>query len=169
MRVISKEQLKDRLRAFAVFAGIGVGAVAGFEMIIGGGFDPLTPAMMYARPEKTGAYERQYIPYTQTRRPYTPTRYSVTPATYELEPARAEGAELALAGGPSGEIGSSPDELDEAALRAQIELLYAAAQAGDVGFDEDLRTEYLPAPHTVGEDYSFVDSDITELTGAGGR
>lgn len=167
MRVISKEQLKDRLRAFAVFAGIGVGAVAGFEMVIGGGFDPLTPAMMYARPEQTAAYERQFAPYTETRRPYTPRRNSVTPASYKLEPARAEAAELALAGGPGGEIGSRPD--DEAARRAQIELLYAAAQAGDVAFDEDAQTEYLPAPRTVREDYSFVDSDITELTGAGGR
>lgn len=36
--------LKDRLTATAVFTGIAIGAVAGFEMVIGGGFDFLLPA-----------------------------------------------------------------------------------------------------------------------------
>jgi hypothetical protein len=35
--------LKDRLAGAAVFGGIGIAAIAGFELVIGGGFDFLTP------------------------------------------------------------------------------------------------------------------------------
>jgi len=35
--------LKDRLQALCAFSGIALGAVAGFEMVIGAGFDPLMP------------------------------------------------------------------------------------------------------------------------------
>jgi len=35
--------LKDRLKACGVFSGIAIGAVAGFEMVITGGFDFITP------------------------------------------------------------------------------------------------------------------------------
>lgn len=36
--------LKDRLTAAAVFTGIAIGAVAGFELVITGGFDFLLPS-----------------------------------------------------------------------------------------------------------------------------
>lgn len=36
--------LKDRLFATAVFSGIAIAAVAAFEMLIGAGFDPITPS-----------------------------------------------------------------------------------------------------------------------------
>lgn len=166
MRVISKEQLKERLRALAVFAGIGVGAVAGFEMIIGGGFDPLTPGVMYAAPEQTRAYENLNSPYSEARRPYLPTRYSVTPT---IEPMRAEQVELALAGGPDVEIGPAEDALSERELRAEIEQFYAEAEAQYFASDEGPAADDLPAPRTVREDYSFADSDVAELTAAGGR
>ena len=161
MRVISTEQLKERLRALAVFAGIGVGAVAGFEMIIGGGFDPLTPGVMYAAPEQTRAYEILNAPYSEARRPYLPTRYSVTPTS---EPMRAEQVELALAGGPYVEIGPAEDALSERELRAEIE-----QESQYFAGDEGLAADHLPAPRTVREDYSFADSDVAELTAAGGR
>lgn len=39
-----RARLHDRLKALGAFTGIAIGAVAGFEMVIGGGFDFITPA-----------------------------------------------------------------------------------------------------------------------------
>jgi hypothetical protein len=39
-----RARFHDRLKALGAFTGIAIGAIAGFEMVIGGGFDFITPA-----------------------------------------------------------------------------------------------------------------------------
>jgi len=48
--------LKDRLFATAVFSGIAIAAVAGVELVIGGGLDPITPSF-----ERASAAPTSYV------------------------------------------------------------------------------------------------------------
>mgnify|MGYP006969395032 CR=1 FL=1 len=58
MRVTFNATTKQKLRALAVFSGIAIGAALGFELLITGGFDPVTPAIMFAAEEPRDWYDR---------------------------------------------------------------------------------------------------------------
>lgn len=138
MRMITKEKLKDRLRAFAVFTGIAIGAVSGFELIITGGFDPLTPRAMsggYAEPADRGApYTQARFDYSETYRRYTPTSYAGGEA-YDVTPTSMAFAEDDLAGAP----GEQPAAFYDARVpRPSSEELYAEI--------DRLYREEAPAP-----------------------
>lgn len=140
MRVITKDQLKERGRAGAVFLGIALGAVAGFEMIIGGGFDPITPSIMYG---ETAAPTPQpaavLVTFEEPARATAPDPYTVAQTTYDMAAPDAH-----LAGGADGREEAIVHSSDDAALRHEIDRLYAESGA------------------TIGaaEEYSFADSDV---------
>lgn len=50
--------LRDRLSALAVFTGIALGGVSGIEMVIGAGFDPITPSFAYQAEEPRTWFDR---------------------------------------------------------------------------------------------------------------
>lgn len=132
--------LRDRIEALGAFTGIAIGAVAGVEMVIGGGFDVLMP----------GDELRQVAPsaYVQVADGFWDSRAQVIPLSstepyfmgddyYEF----AASADTALSGGyedtaaPDGDYPPAPD-MD--ALNAEIEALYAetANFARDVQRDD---------------------------------
>lgn len=131
MRMITKDKLKDRLRAFAVFTGIAIGAVSGFELIITGGFDPLTPRAMsggYAEQarDESARYTQARFEYEETSRGYMPTSYA--PPAYNVEATSMTIAEQDLAGAPGDEPDMSVEALiptpSSAELYAEIDRLY---------------------------------------------
>lgn len=61
-QLIKNPVLRDRLNALAVFTGIAIGGVAGVEMVIGGGFDAITPAFAYQASEPRTWYDRPIAP-----------------------------------------------------------------------------------------------------------
>jgi hypothetical protein len=132
MRVITKARLKDRLRAFAVFTGIAIGGVSGFELVLTGGLDPVTPAAMFAADAPPPAYnrpaQRQDFAYQQTHRPYAPTSFAAAPAPFEVEPVSMRVMDADLVGAPGVEPGSTTqqdgEDLSGAALRAEIDRLF---------------------------------------------
>jgi len=120
--------LKDRLTALGVFSGIAIGAVAGFDMVISGGLDFITP----------GSEIRQVAPSAYVRvvdQPWaTQTRFIPLSSNEPLFAGGAYAAEAPerLAGGmdeaaaPHGSYAEAPSE-DE--LYAQIEALYQRQDA----------------------------------------
>ncbi len=119
-----RAKLHDRLKALGAFTGIAIGAVAGFEMVIGGGFDFITPA-----PEVREVAPSRYVTVQQV--PWS-SHLQVIPLS-STEPlfagdyVQVETASDDLAGGyndPSAPVMAYP-EVSEEAIRAQIATLYA--------------------------------------------
>jgi hypothetical protein len=133
--------LHDRLKALGAFSAIAIGAVAGFEMVIGGGFDFITPA-----PEVREVAPSRYVTVHQV--PWS-SQLQVIPLS-STEPLFAgevavETASDSLAGGYDDP--SAPDmafpEIDEDELYRQIAALYA----NDAGPDyDDAPITYEDAP-----------------------
>ena len=120
--------LTDRLKAFGTFSGIAVAAVAGFELIISGSFDSITPL-----PEMRAVAPSSYV--TVFRVPWS-SEEQIIPLS-STEPLFAgsfitvETPADRLAGGyddPSAPEMSYP-EVSEAEIAAQIEALYANDRA----------------------------------------
>lgn len=185
MRAMTKETMKDRLRAFAVFTGIAIGGVAGFEMVIGGGFDPITPGIMFQADDPRGWYHRDNsAPFAEPYRPYTPSAYGVTPTSYEFSDGfGSEDAGAVLAGGAEVEPGGvNADIPSEAELRREIDALFeqgaATAEAEydpvieqpqepDLGAaaDETWDDAYAQASDDF-EDYGAIEADAAEVATA---
>ena len=60
--LIKNPVLRDRLNAFVVFTGIAIGGVSGVEMVIGGGFDTITPAFAFEASAPREWYDRPIEP-----------------------------------------------------------------------------------------------------------
>lgn len=72
-------QLRDRLCAFAVFTGIAIGGVSGVEMVIGGGFDTITPSLAFQAEAPRTWYDAPIAPGAGwLSEPYTPASTVVT-------------------------------------------------------------------------------------------
>lgn len=116
--------LKDRLTACGVFAGIAVGAIAGVEMIIGGGFDIITP----------GQEIREIAPSAYVT--VAPSDWFSTGAvavtslasTEPLFAGEAFASEANLDGGANDATAPNRSyaEVDDRALARHVEALYAA-------------------------------------------
>lgn len=167
MRMITKEQLKDRLRAFAVFTGIAIGAVSGFELIITGGFDPLTPRAMssaYAEPaERSTPYTQESFAYDAAHRGYTPTSYAAN-AMYDVTPASMALAAEDLAGAPGEEPASFWEARvptpSSAELYAEIDRLYREEAPAPSRFASEDTDE--PAGWQEAEDaYAYAYAEAT--------
>jgi len=120
-----RSQLRERLLALGAFSGVAIGAVAGFEMVIGGGFDFITPA-----PEVREVAPSSYV--TVHRDPWS-SDVQVIPLS-STEPLFAgpviERPADQLAGGyddPSAPEIAFP-EVSEEEIRAQIDALYRGDQ-----------------------------------------
>ena len=116
--------LHDRLKALGAFTGIAIGAIAGFEMVIGGGFDFITP-----RTEVREVAPSRYVTVQQV--PWSPHAQviplSSTEPLFAGEYVQVDTASDDLAGGyndPAAPEMAYP-EVNEDEIRAQIAALYA--------------------------------------------
>lgn len=110
----------DRLKALGAFSGIAIGAVAGFEMVIGGGFDFITPAPIVREVGPSRYVTVHQVPWS--------SEMQIIPLS-STEPLFAGGFILTdtLAGGyddPVAPEGAYP-EVDDDQLYARIGALYA--------------------------------------------
>lgn len=138
--------LKDRLKAFGVFTGIALGAVSGFELLIAGGFDPITPSFGQ-RAEARPAYVNYIDESGQRESGFQPSAY-VTQTSY------APVADTdSLSGGYEDQ--RAPDgsfiDTDEDTLYREIERMYVdgerTSEAGDVEVAyQDAMDRYVEEP-----------------------
>ncbi len=159
-----RAKLHDRLKAFGAFTGIAIGAVAGFEMVIGGGFDFMTPA-----PEVRELAPSRYVTVQQV--PWS-SQMRVVPLSsreplFAGEPIEVETSADRLAGGYD-----DPDvpqiafpEVSEEEIRAHIEALYA----GDTGpsyTEASIIYEDAPAiDETPADPYAEAEAMVQEALG----
>lgn len=165
-----RERLKDKLKALGAFSAIAIGAVAGFEMVIGGGFDFLTPA-----PEVREVAPSSYV--TVYQAPWSP-QAQVVPLS-STEPLFAHDAPTVetpadrLAGGyddPSAPEMAFP-EVSEEEIRAQIAALYANdtgpgyADAAIVYKDAPAIDEPQPESAAAPDPYAQAEAMVREALG----
>lgn len=117
--------LKDRLIAGAVFSGIAIAAVSGFELVITGGLDPIMPRIGAAA-QRTAPAPAPVVVVTQD----WPSA-AVTPLSRlgfdPLEPAAPQAVSTAsLDGGYAEAPRAEPPALSEAEISAEIDALYEA-------------------------------------------
>lgn len=141
--------LKDRLQATATFSGIAIAAVAGFEMVIAGGFDFLTPGSEI-RPVAPSSYV------AIERAPWSPEMRVIPLSSREplfagaVEPIEVERPSAPpLAGGPRRDapapVRSAPALIEQDIYR-QIEQLYAGEAPAETAPYEDAPIIYEDAP-----------------------
>ncbi|MGD9815763.1 MAG: hypothetical protein AB7Q23_09565 [Hyphomonadaceae bacterium] len=123
--------LKDRLHASAVFSGIAIAAVAGFELVITGSLDAITPNFGEARESASHARSAAITPWAADAYTAAPTSLPQLPPDIVSAPDSSEG-------GLAGEVDAPPaPEPSGVDLRAQIDALYeqGAAYAGDLAIE----------------------------------
>lgn len=137
--------LKDRLTAGAVFSGIAIAAVAGFELIITGGFDVFTPS--FGQRDRTAPYEHSAVmtPWVSDAYAVTPTSLSDSLSLLSVEPeAHTSGDDLV--GAEDGSFAVEEDAIpSEAELDAEIDALYEQSAA----YAEEAFVSEPPAPDKV--------------------
>jgi hypothetical protein len=151
--------LKDRLKAFGVFTGIALGAVSGFELLISGGFDPITPSFGQ-RAEARPAYVNYIDETGQWASNFQPSAY-VTQTSY------APAADTdSLAGGYGDE--AAPDgafiNTDEDALYREIERMYAESESAPAEVEaayQDAMDRYVEEP--AYEDAQAMDAEQSAI------
>jgi hypothetical protein len=161
-----RAQLHDRLKALGAFTGIAVGAVAGFEMVIGGGFDFITPA-----PEVRQVAPSSYVTVHQV--PWS-SEMQVTPLS-STEPLFAgdfiqvETASEDLAGGY--DDADAPDapylDVNEDRVRAEIAELYADTEPAYVEAGiayEDARA--IDEPQAEPDPYAEAEAMVEQALGS---
>lgn len=118
--------LSERLKALGVFSGIAVAAVSGFELVISGALDPITPGVVAEAPSE---YNEETVMRAWHYRPYIPTVY-VTETSQHLGYPIDEAAFEHLAGGPDDAMTSEQgyDAPDDDQLAQEIERLYEETQ-----------------------------------------
>ena len=137
-----RAKLHDRLKALAAFTRIAIGAVAGFEMVIGGGFDSITPSPEVREVAPSRYVTVQQVPWSLEEQVVA---LSSTEPLYADDASQVETPADDLAGGyddPAAPEMAFP-EVSEEEVRAQISALYA----NDTGPDyEDAPITYEEAP-----------------------
>lgn len=131
--------LTERLKALGVFSGIAIGAVSGFELVITGGFDPITPSVVSEAPSE---YDEETVMRAWHYQPYVPTAYVTEASQHLLEPIDDVVFER-LAGGPSDRSGPEPAIVtapDDEELRAEIERLYEETALMAQEIDREVRS-----------------------------
>lgn len=149
-----RAKLHDRLKALAAFTGIAIGAVAGLEMVIGGGFDFITP-----QPEVREVAPSRYVTVQQV--PWS-SQPQIIPLT-STEPlfagdyVQVETPSDALEGGynDAGAPELAFPEVDEDQLYREIAALYA-----------DDRPAYEDAPITYQEAPALDEPRVRQTTSA---
>lgn len=118
-----RAKLHDRLKALGAFTGIAIGAVAGFEMVIGGGFDSITPPTEVREVAPSRYVAVQHVPWSSELRVIP---LSSTEPLFAGELTQVETASDRLAGGYDDP--AAPDmafpQIDEDELYREIAALY---------------------------------------------
>ncbi len=123
--------LKDRLHASAVFSGIAIAAVAGFELVITGSLDAITPN--FGEPRESASHT-----HSTAITPWAADAYAAAPTSLPQPSADIESAPDGPEGDLAGEADAPPaPEPSGVGLRAQIDALYeqGAAYAGDLAIE----------------------------------
>lgn len=160
-----RARVHDRLKALGVFTGIAIGAVAGIEMVIGGGFDFLTPAPIVREVAPSSYVTVHQVPWS--------SEMQVIPLS-STEPLFAGG--FIEASTPADRLAGSYDdpaapemaypEIDEDQLYARIDALYVATSEPD--YDEasityeDAPTVDEPAPAAEPDPYAEAEAMVEE-------
>jgi hypothetical protein len=143
--------LKDRLKATATFSGIAIAAVAGFEMVISGGFDFLTPGSEIHRIAPSSYVAMERAPWSSDVR-VIPLSSREPLFAGVVEPVEVDRPSVPLAGGRRD--ASAPDRpapaLIEEDLYRQIEALYAEEAPADTA-------PYQDAPALYDEEAPAID------------
>ncbi len=149
--------IKDRLAATAVFTGIAIGGVSGMEMVIGAGFDGLTPS--FAAPTAASAHQ-PYLDFSQIDTSNWSAQAQVQPIAHwvqeqlPLDPPQPVGRaeiERALYGGnTANDAAESGDDLyaEIAALYARSEQLVEHVADADAGAESASEKPSAPAVAT---------------------
>lgn len=140
--------LHDRLKALGAFTTIAIGAVAGFEMVIGGGFDSISfpPELREVAPSNYVSVHQ--VPWSPEARvvPLSSTEPLFAGDFFVSEAAAAE----SLAGGY--DDASAPQaayiDMNEANVRAEIDVLYEAS----ANYQDEPAVEAIePDPYAAAE------------------
>jgi hypothetical protein len=148
--------LTDRLKALGVFSGIAVAAVSGFELVITGSLDPITPSLVAEAPSE---YDEQTVMQAWHYRPYVPTVYVTQTSQYLGYPLDSAATET-LAGGPNDLSAPDADPYSthsEEDLAAEIDRLYEESQSLYL-------TSYSQAQDLRAEAQFEVDAALSQLT-----
>jgi hypothetical protein len=153
-----KALLQDRLKALGAFTTIAIGAVAGFEMVIGGGFDSIS-----FPPELREVAPSNYV--TVHQAPWSPDA-RVVPLS-STEPLFA--GDFFAVDGPAERLAGGHDDTnapqtayvdaDEQTIRAEIEALYegrsdyteASTTYEDALASDEPQVETKPDPYAAAE------------------
>lgn len=158
--------LHDRLKALGAFTGIAIGAIAGFEMVIGGGFDSISFS-----PEVREVAPSNYV--TVHQAPWSPEA-RVVPLS-STEPLFAgdfyedDGPAERLEGGH--DDSSAPQtayvDMNEANIRAEIDALYEdrpAYSEASITY-EDAPAADEPQPEAKPDPYAAAEAMVEEALG----
>lgn len=151
--------LKDRLLALGTFSGIAIAAVAGVEMVIGGGFDFLLPGEEIREVAPSAYVQVVDDPWADHTRlvPLASNEYLFAGETQPISDDRLAGASDD-ADAPQGSYPASDEE-----LYANIEALYARQDARTT---EVSHVAYEPQPIDQADDpyVLYVDEKQSEET-----
>ncbi len=140
--------LKDRLQALAMFSGIAIAAVAGFELIITGGFDFALPGREVREVAPSAYVTVDQRPWS-SQRSYTPL--ASTEPMFSGEDAGYTGEDLA-GGYDDAPQGDYPLPSEDEIYR-EIETLYERPDSGAAPSSE-YTDEYETGPDPKGDDLS---------------
>lgn len=156
--------LQDRLKALGAFTGIAIGAIAGFEMVIGGGFDFITPRTEVREVAPSRYVAVQHVPWSSQAQIIP---LSSTEPLFAGDFADVQTASDDLAGGY--DDATSPDmafpDVNEDQIRAQIASLYTN-DTGPGYVDAAISYEDAPAIDEAEPDpYAEAEAMIEEALG----
>ena len=158
--------LQDRLKALGAFTGIAIGAIAGFEMVIGGGFDFITPPTEVREVAPSRYVAVQHVPWSSQAQIIP---LSSTEPLFAGDFAEVQTASDDLAGGYDDP--TAPDmafpEVNEDTIRAQIAALYAN-ETGPGYVDAAIAYEDAPAideANAEPDPYAEAEAMIEEALG----
>lgn len=154
--------LEDRLKALGAFTTIAIGAVAGFEMVIGGGFDSIS-----FPPELREVAPSNYVAVHQA--PWSPDArvvpLSSTEPLFAGDFFAVDGPAERLVGGY--DDASAPDlayaDANEQVIRAEIEALYEGRSAYTEVSIEDVSDE--PLAEAKPDPYAAAEAMVEEALG----
>lgn len=167
--------LKDRLRALAVFSGIAIGGVSGIEMVIGGGFDPITPGLVAEAPSE---YDPDTVMRAWHYQPYVPAAFVTETAQYYDYPIEVfETPPQPLAGGEDETdmtlAAAAPSEEElyreiERMLAADVRATEPETAAGpeSAALTEAAPVDAEPSPAQMWDTYAGAGEAMTPVEGA---
>lgn len=144
--------LVDRLKALGVFSGIAVGAVAGLELVIGGGFDFITPGQSIREVAPS-----RYVQVADSL--WSPDARVVALSSnepYFIGDDAQAATDVDLAGDADAPVGDYPQTASSDELYADIQALYEEMDA-----QRAARSTYQPARYVEDQSQGFSEANYT--------